>query len=88
MELGLGWLGEFRLRIGGKVPLCPLCQAERELADAARARHRARQLRVVREDEQRTSLQAETQASATSADAVAAALARARAKRGHRGETP
>ncbi len=55
--------------------------ARREVAMAARERYRARQLRLGRDEEQRTERHAARSADLTSGDAVAAAIARAQAKR-------
>lgn len=56
-------------------------QAELEIADAARQRHRARQIRLVRADDELAEQHSQRKNHASSADAVAAALARARAKK-------
>ncbi|HEV2608075.1 MAG TPA: 4Fe-4S dicluster domain-containing protein [Xanthomonadaceae bacterium] len=53
----------------------------REVAMAARARYRERQLRLGRDEEQRAERHAERTADSTSSDAVAAAIARAQARR-------
>lgn len=55
--------------------------ARRTAAMESRERYRARQIRLGRDEGERTERQAERQASAVSADAVAAAIARAQARR-------
>ena len=55
--------------------------ARREFAMAARERYRARQLRLGRDEEQRSERHAERSANLASSDAVAAAIARAEARR-------
>ncbi len=63
-------------------------RADVDAAMAARERHRARQVRLLRVEAERSQRQAGQAVSATSADAVAAAIARAQARRAAQREEP